>query len=329
MRKILPLISILILLFAGTIKAQVSTDSLQACFLFNGNTNDTSGKGRHASILGNGISLTTDRYGNPNSAYSFTGQDGRINANIGSHTDEVTIALWYYSDGQTTPYPHFFDYGDYKFRCHVMWGSIYNSNDRYGILCETYNPQGNMIRGSVKPTNSTWTHVTVTFNKTTQKQKLFINGVFDREMTIGNGQLNLSDDILCIGRVRSGATSQTSMTYFNGKIDDLYVYSRELDSAEIVSLATLSNPNTSVQPVENTVEPVVTIYPNPTNDVLNFTVSTELNLDYKIHDITGKLIQSGSEPSSINVGNIPNGVYFITFHNAAKDFISVKKFIKE
>eukprot|EP01035_Chromulina_nebulosa_P031174 gene31173-41538_t len=151
--------------------AKVSTDSLQACFLFNGNTNDTSGKGRHASILGNGISLTTDRHGNPNSAYLFTGQDGRINANIGSHKDEVTIALWYYSDGQTTPYPHFFDYGDYKFRCHVMWGSIYNSNDR----------------GSIKPTNSSWTHVAVTFNKTTQKQKLFINGVFDREMTIGTG----------------------------------------------------------------------------------------------------------------------------------------------
>lgn len=329
MRKILPLISILILLSARTLTAQVSTDSLQACFLFNGNTNDTSGKGRHGAIIGNGISLTTDRNGNPNSAYLFSGQNGSINANIGSHTDEVTIALWYYSDGQTTPYPHFFDYGDYKFRCHVMWGSIYNSNDRYGILCETYTPQGNMIRGSIKPTNSTWVHVAVTFNKTTQKQKLYINGVFDREMTVGTGSLNLSDDILCIGRVRSGASSQTSMTYFNGKIDDVYVYSRELDSAEIVTLATNSSSSTSIKPVENTVEPVVTIYPNPTSDVLNFTVSTLLDLDYKIHDVTGKLIQSGTEPSSIHIGNLPDGVYFITFHNTLKDFVSVKKIIKE
>lgn len=51
--------------------------NLVAYYPFNGNANDESGNGNHGIVFG-GANLTTDRFGNPNSAYSFDGIDDYI-----------------------------------------------------------------------------------------------------------------------------------------------------------------------------------------------------------------------------------------------------------
>lgn len=50
-----------------------SAQTLVASYPFNGNANDASGNGNNATV--NGATLTTDRFGNANSAYSFNGTD--------------------------------------------------------------------------------------------------------------------------------------------------------------------------------------------------------------------------------------------------------------
>ncbi len=62
-------------------------DGLIAYYPFNGNTNDESGSGNHGNVYG--ATLTEDRFGNPESAYRFDGQDdyvdfGHVNTNISS-----------------------------------------------------------------------------------------------------------------------------------------------------------------------------------------------------------------------------------------------------
>jgi len=49
----------------------VSTNGLVGWWPFNGNANDESGTGNHGTV--NGATLTADRFGNPNKAYSFDG----------------------------------------------------------------------------------------------------------------------------------------------------------------------------------------------------------------------------------------------------------------
>jgi len=57
--------------------SQIKLDSgLMAYYPFNGNANDASGNGNNAVF--NNASLTNDRFGNPNSAYSFNGIDNYI-----------------------------------------------------------------------------------------------------------------------------------------------------------------------------------------------------------------------------------------------------------
>jgi hypothetical protein len=54
----------------------IPTEGLTAYFPFNGNANDESGNGNNGTI--NGATLTTDRFGKENSAYSFDGVNDSI-----------------------------------------------------------------------------------------------------------------------------------------------------------------------------------------------------------------------------------------------------------
>jgi len=72
MRKLVLLL--VALCFGLTIKAQVNLqDGLVAFYPFNGNANDESGNLNNGTV--NGATLTTDRFGNGNSAYNFNGID--------------------------------------------------------------------------------------------------------------------------------------------------------------------------------------------------------------------------------------------------------------
>ena len=58
------------------IPSYIPTDGLVAWYPFNGNANDESGNGNSGTV--NGATLTTDKDGNENSAYSFDGSDDFI-----------------------------------------------------------------------------------------------------------------------------------------------------------------------------------------------------------------------------------------------------------
>ena len=66
------------------------------------------------------------------------------------------------------------------------------------------------------------------------------------------------------------------------------------------------------------------IYPNPTSDVLYFS----LEAAFEITDLQGRvLLKSGKAVQSVNINNLPEGTYFVTL--IAKTGKTVKKIIKE
>jgi len=70
-------------------------DGLVAYYPFNGNANDESGNGNHG--VGNAPTPTDDRFGNPNSAYGFDGDDIIDLDHDVFHdlVDELTITVWF------------------------------------------------------------------------------------------------------------------------------------------------------------------------------------------------------------------------------------------
>ena len=83
----------------------VPANGLVGWWPFNGNANDESGNGNNGTV--SGATLTTDRFGLSNGAYSFDGISNKINVAHNSAFDftEFTISCWALSDGQNINLP--------------------------------------------------------------------------------------------------------------------------------------------------------------------------------------------------------------------------------
>ena len=78
------------------------------------------------------------------------------------------------------------------------------------------------------------------------------------------------------------------------------------------------------------VDKSIFIYPNPANDILNFTLPHNLVLsDVIVYDITGKVVVNklNAEVKQIDVSQLGSGVYFVKFISDDKSII--KKFVKK
>jgi hypothetical protein len=85
------LTSAMVCFFSGPIYADL-TDGLVAYYPFNGNANDVSGNGHHGTV--NAAILAEDRFGNPDSAYDFDGDNDYIWLGDIPSANAMTIAAW-------------------------------------------------------------------------------------------------------------------------------------------------------------------------------------------------------------------------------------------
>jgi hypothetical protein len=98
MRHLLALLSIFTFFTSSTLHAQppsyVPTNGLVGWWPFNGNANDESGNGNNGTV--NGATLTEDRFGDANGAYSFSQSNiNTININTSNtYSEGLTISIW-------------------------------------------------------------------------------------------------------------------------------------------------------------------------------------------------------------------------------------------
>lgn len=249
-------------------------------------------------------SYVADRNANSNSALSrstgiaFTGIN---NIPIGGVARSISIWLLVnVSVGEIVP----LEYGD---------GS---TNSRFLISYSNF-PTNNFAFGAppfyqttnYTITNGVWYHYVVTTNISgTVKQ--YVNGVL-----IGTyaGTINTSSTNTCF--MQGG---------YNGAVDDLKIYNREISATEVVSLfnnnTTLSSQNFN----QNNLE--VALYPNPVNDVLNIETALELQ-SVEIYNIQGQKVLSYNQ-KQINVSNLAAGMYMVRIQDSDNNIATKKIVIK-
>ncbi len=86
-----------VVLLAGVANATpVITDGLVAGYDFSGNAIDISGNCNHETVTG--ATLTLDRFGNPDFAYSFDGSGTVITAGSVLRLDQtaITVSAWFF-----------------------------------------------------------------------------------------------------------------------------------------------------------------------------------------------------------------------------------------
>ena len=110
-------------------------------------------------------------------------------------------------------------------------------------------------------------------------------------------------------------TSCETLSY--GQVED---YSVNIVAAAAIS--TIADTNS------NEILTTVSLYPNPTKDVLNIETNSISKLNYSVINYLGQVVKSGSiENSSINVSNLNAGIYILQVNDGQKSV--TKKFIKE
>ena len=202
-----------------TVLEQIPGD-LIVHYPFTGNADDWSDYNNHGFV--NEARLTYDRFGEPNKAYYFDGENDYIscpNNESLNPSAALTISLWIKTDAPN--------------------GNILNkegTNSGYGIdlldygisfiinqntLCNFYKPQD----------DSGWFHIAASWNPDTAK--LYINGnLVDHNTDMNFNQINASQNDLTIGRL----ANLSSQYVFNGIIDDIRIYKKVLSENHIRDL---------------------------------------------------------------------------------------------
>ncbi len=188
---------------------------LVSCFPFNGNANDSKGLNNGAV---SGATLTTDRFGNPNSAYSFNGSNGNIQ--IGANqllNEEYTYSMWF-NPSNTTNYMYLFSLESVNGIGLRMYGTDIRAFNSFEHI--SY-PINNFIVGQ-------WYHVTIT--RTFSFIKMYINGILvvTSNITYYN--------IFSLSNYNAYIGGKNSNEVFNGKIDDVQIYKGALTSGQVQAL---------------------------------------------------------------------------------------------
>jgi gliding motility-associated-like protein len=244
LKRLLPL---LILLITGvSLQAQVNLNQgLIAYFPFNGNANDASG-GNNNGIIQNGVQLTTDRNGNLNSAYSFDGIDDYIrvpNATAFNQVNAFSIAFYFFptqntlqtmvgkiswSGGIGTQYQVGLGYS-------AQPGAFFGVNSPATGCSNQIATNNNYVKtGAGTPALNQWHCLVVSFDA--GLQKIYLDGVLIETSTASFSTMNIcSNSDMQIGSWWSGDPQ-----FFQGKIDDLRFYNRELNQSEVNALCLTS-----------------------------------------------------------------------------------------
>lgn len=218
--------------------AQLSlSDSLSAWYQMSGNAQDASGNQNHGQP--NGSILTTDRFGVPNEAYLFDGNNDFFSLNNNQNfkpTLPVTICAWVLIENYDFNMVFKNDWQENVY--HGVWMNIVD-----GYISAAYGDGGPIgpnsrrtKRGTTKLALNTWHQVSVII-RGVQDMDIYINGKNDCGSYSGSGNslayTSNNDGSLAL----SDAFAQAGpIYYYKGKMDDIRFYRRELSEAEIISL---------------------------------------------------------------------------------------------
>jgi hypothetical protein len=261
------------------------TTGLIARYTFDGNANDSSGNGNNGTLVGP-VALTTDRFGAPNRAYSFNGQNTYISvpasASLNSPTTAITQAAWVYLYG-TSLVGSGFDPLIMK-SLTTENGFMYRMVANPDYIAAAFNTwDTSQGAAQVTPLNQ-WHHVATVFNGSTLR--MYYDGAF-----IGSQPMVMT--IVSDNRpLTIGADVPGVLEIFNGRIDDVCIYNRALTDADILQLKN----QTTVSAVSGST-PRLTIghvIPNPASaqSRLDYTLAETGQVDIAVYDVAGHRIRN-------------------------------------
>jgi hypothetical protein len=316
MNKYFYLIATFIFFSNVTVYSQVNLNTgLIGCYPFNNSSQDYSGLNHHGTV--SGATLTTDRFGVANNAYYFDGIDDYINLGMLDQitsSQEFSFSVWV--EPVMVKKQSILMLMPDSFQDRLLATVYYD----HGSQSYTFWDFGNSAAGGRLSTPNTvfsnlWQHYVFTVHPV-NGMNVYKNGVLESSDSASASLLNRARELWIGG----GIDHAGDLFYWLGKIDDIRIYERELDSNEVVSLY---NMNVICSPVSLSEE---------TNIENNYSVSIQGNellisvaahgasAELKLYSIDGKLIlNSGKlmpgETVHLQIPHPSTGVYLYSIQS--------------
>ncbi len=266
------------------VPSYVPTNGLVGWWPFNGNANDESGNGNNGTV--NGATLTTDRNGVANKAYSFDGMDDFISTSndLNSYANGITINAWVnVTNANSSNNAQFFvskawdqTNGHYK----IGW----DNNTIFGDVNDL--TQGSVSIPQTIPFNN---YKNICFVYDNNSLKLFLNGVLLNSQTY-TSSIPTSNNPILFGK--HNGFDVLTYYYFSGNLDDIGIWNRSLNECEIQDLY-----NSQL----NSVSGSISVSPQPAtigSSVLLSTASQTQNVQWQ------------TAPAALNWQNVPNNANY-------------------
>lgn len=285
---------------AQTIPPYVPSNGLVGWWPFNGNANDESGFGNNGTVTS--ANLTSDRFGNANSAYYFDGTDDNINIPNPAILNfplgvSFTVSFYYLADFTVSVNSGF----------NGLVGRYYDyigpangwqiGRDFSNLMFEASVPCGN---NNIVPLSFTqWVHILQVYDRTSGIIYTYYNG-------------NIVDSINCPSILSSmvnnydlkiGVESQ-GYQFSSGKIDDIGIWNRALTQSEITGLYLSCVVPVSIQPVSQTVyisDTVQFVIVSPDTNVI-YQWQTDTGLGFQ--NLTDTGLYSGTTNDTLIISNV-------------------------
>ena len=309
-----------------------------AYFPFTGNAADSSLHGNDCTV--NGATLTTDRFGRLNSAYQFNGSTSFIGTtnptSLPISNDPRSVSLWVFEDGPNATQ---------KTQCVVFWGTTYSTGESFGLEVEgnPLSPKpripyfvgwGQDMLGNTTLNLGQWYHLVMTYDGTTGN--IYLNNVLDASSALALNTV-LNADGLMIGKISPNGGNHS---FFNGRIDDVRIYNRVIDTSEISALYHQGGwPNvTSAREGTSGVPALYSLgqnYPNPFNPstTISYALPARSHVTLSVFNVLGQKVadlvdaekEAGSHTAMFDGTRLTSGVYF--YRIQAGSFIEAKKLV--
>jgi hypothetical protein len=210
--------------------------ALVARYTFDGNASDSSGNANHATANGS-PTFVAGQYG---SSISLNGasQYAMVPAGIMASVTNFTIAAWVYWNGGGA-WQRIFDFGNDTTQYMLLTPSSGGGTLRFAISTNGNAAGAEQILETAPLPVGQWRHVAVTRNG--NQTRLYTNAVLavSGSVTIAPANFNPALNYL-------GDSQYAADPFFNGRLDEVFIYNYALSSTEITRLAANQPPPPTV-----------------------------------------------------------------------------------
>jgi hypothetical protein len=289
--SILTLVSLIYSTLSAQIPAYVPTSGLVGWYPFNGNANDGSSLANDGTVTG--ASLTTDRFGNVNSAYSFSSTSTYISTSKAPFVNTpFTVAYWCYLNDlkNFSTAISLGEFGSLDIK-KLYFAPMAAPNDGSPMVgtagTNGVNTQNNVVK------SNRWVHIVTIVNPySINGISFYVDGKYygNNKSDGSNVPIPLHNTGFRFGR----HTVSSGTSYFNGKIDDAGFWNRALDTNEIKDLYNACKNFSITQ--------------EPSN--VNAQVTKSASFSVKVSDTLGAAYRWQSNHPNTAWVDIPNNAYY-------------------